>query len=402
MQSTDRLHALDAVRATALLLGVVLHGCDAFLQDFPMEQWRDQPSAVAATIYYVIHMFRMSAFYLIAGYFGCLLLQRRGVTGFMKDRAKRVAIPLFLFGPVILLTIPLAFVLGSLPHGSGLQALAQGRAQLPVASVGNTGLLLHLWFLYYLLIFYVAALALRWLLDVVDPQGRIAALCDRVVALVMQGLWGPVLISLPIAACLWHQKWWSEWMGLPAPQSLVPVSSALIGYGLPFALGWLLQRQTDRLLELRTKWLPYLVVAVALTVFCTNTIGTTPLWTGPNLARTTRVFYVAAYAIGMWCWIFALVGLAVRFLSAPRPALRYLADASYWIYLMHLTTVKFFVTLLRPLDWNWSIKLAITFGGSMLILLLTYQWLVRFTWIGAVLNGRRYPRAAPATAVKAL
>jgi hypothetical protein len=30
--------------------------------------------------------------------------------------------------------------------------------------------------------------------------------------------------------------------------------------------------------------------------------------------------------------------------------------------------------------------------GSMPILLVTYHYLVRFTWIGAILNGRRHPR----------
>ena len=35
MQPADRLHALDAVRAYALLLGVVLHSAAAFLEGFP-------------------------------------------------------------------------------------------------------------------------------------------------------------------------------------------------------------------------------------------------------------------------------------------------------------------------------------------------------------------------------
>jgi glucan biosynthesis protein C len=63
MQPADRLHALDAVRAYALLLGVVLHSAAAFLENFPIPMWQDTPSAGAAVIYYVIHMFRMSAFF---------------------------------------------------------------------------------------------------------------------------------------------------------------------------------------------------------------------------------------------------------------------------------------------------------------------------------------------------
>jgi hypothetical protein len=47
---------------------------------------------------------------------------------------------------------------------------------------------------------------------------------------------------------------------------------------------------------------------------------------------------------------------------------------------------------MRPYDWHWTVKLAICVGGSMPILLVTYHYLVRFTWIGAILNGRRHPR----------
>ncbi len=411
MQPADRLHALDAVRAYALLLGVVLHSAAAFLENFPMPIWQDEPSTVAAAIYYVIHMFRMSAFFLIAGFFARVLVERRGVKAFVKDRAKRVAVPLFLFGPVVLLLISVGFMLGALPHGLDfLLSLAQtpspaaapAAAETPAAAGGvNTA---HLWFLYYLLIFYALALALRWVVSAVDRRGILAAAADRIVAFVMRGPWGPVLIAVPIAAFLWQLPTWTEWLGLPAPVSLVPDPSALVGYGVAFGLGWLVNRQTPRLLALSKTWLLYLVLAVALTVFCLATIGTTPRWQGPNLAGLDRALYTAAYVVGIWCWIFAFVGAAVRFLSNPSPITRYLADASYWIYLLHLATIIFFLTLLRPYDWHWSIKFAIMIGGSMPILLVTYHFLVRFTWIGAILNGRRHPRPAqlppadPATA----
>lgn len=400
MQPADRLHALDAVRAYALLLGVVLHSAAAFVENFPMAMWRDEPSTVAALMFYVIHIFRMSAFFLIAGFFARVLVERRGVKAFVLDRAKRVAVPLFVFGPVVLILIGFGFALGALPHGldflmSQVQApppgAAPAAAQAPAGGGINTA---HLWFLYYLLIFYALTLGLRWLVHAVDRRGVLAAAADRVVAFVMSGPWGPVLIALPIAAFLWQRSDWTEWLGLPAPSELTPNLTALIGYGLAFGLGWLLNRQVERLLALSKTWLLYLVLAIALTVFCLATIGTTPRWAGSNLAGLARVLYAAAYVVGMWCWIFAFVGAAVRFLSNPNPVTRYLADASYWIYLMHMTTIVFFLTLLRPYDLHWSIKFAIMVGGSMPILLVTYHYLVRFTWIGAILNGRRHPRRA--------
>jgi glucan biosynthesis protein C len=300
--------------------------------------------------------------------------------------------------------IPVGFVLGALPHGVDyLMQLAQTAQQpaptpaplaagQPAAAAGGGINLAHLWFLYYLLLFYALTLAIRWLVPLVDKRGVLAAGADRVVAFVMSGVWGPVLIALPIAVYLYQLDTWAEWLGLPAPFLLVPNTLALIGYGMAFGLGWLLNRQVEQLLALQKLWVVYLVAALALTAFCLTTIGTTPRWAGPNLQGTDRLLYTAAYTVGLWCWVFAFVGAAVRFLSKPNPVTRYLADASYWVYLMHMTTVLFFITLLNPLDWHWSIKPAISVGGSMPILLVTYHYLVRFTWIGAILNGRRHPR----------
>jgi len=215
----------------------------------------------------------------------------------------------------------------------------------------------------------------------------------------MRGIWAPVLIALPIAAYLWQQPNWNEW---DLPVALLPMSpGASIVYGVPFGLGWLLHRQLPLLLGLQRIWLAYLIAALALTVLCLAILGVTPRWAGPVLAGAERSLFTAAYAVGQWCWVLALVGAALRFLSKPHPATRYLADASYWVYLMHFMTISFFIALVRPFDWHWGVKLAIMIGGSMLLLLPSYHYFVRFTWIGAILNGRRHPRPAKSPPVDA-
>jgi fucose 4-O-acetylase-like acetyltransferase len=80
MPSSDRLHALDAVRAFALLLGIALHATQPFVAGLP---WitREAPSDVLASVFYTIHMFRMPVFFLIAGFFGRTMLERRAATG---------------------------------------------------------------------------------------------------------------------------------------------------------------------------------------------------------------------------------------------------------------------------------------------------------------------------------
>jgi len=94
-----------------------------------------------------------------------------------------------------------------------------------------------------------------------------------------------------------------------------------------------------------------------------------------------------------WGMIFGLVGLFRQFLSGERYWVRYLSDASYWMYLAHLPLV------ILAQDWtrDWEIPrllkfLAICWGVSGL-LLLTYRYLVRYTPIGSLLNGvRAHPK----------
>jgi peptidoglycan/LPS O-acetylase OafA/YrhL len=96
--------------------------------------------------------------------------------------------------------------------------------------------------------------------------------------------------------------------------------------------------------------------------------------------------------VASWCWIFAFVGAAERFLSRPSPTWRYVADSSYWLYLMHLPVLVVPGVVFQALDWHWSVEYPLTLAVTVAILLLSYHTLVRFTAIGAILNGRRHPR----------
>src|SRR5690606_38476394 len=99
--NTERLHALDAVRGGALLLGVVAHMSMSF---WPIPFWpiRDNdPSGALLSSFFVMHIFRMSVFFVMAGFFARLVLGTRGLRGFVLDRAKRIAVPLVVSWPLL-------------------------------------------------------------------------------------------------------------------------------------------------------------------------------------------------------------------------------------------------------------------------------------------------------------
>ena len=100
----------------------------------------------------------------------------------------------------------------------------------------------------------------------------------------------------------------------------------------------------------------------------------------------------------VWLFIFSFTGLFLRYLSAPSIKMRYLSDASYWIYLVHLPLTAFFPVLLGHLPWPAFIKFTIVLSLSTAISALTYHYFVRATFIGQALSGRKYPLKKPAGA----
>ena len=75
-----------------------------------------------------------------------------------------------------------------------------------------------------------------------------------------------------------------------------------------------------------------------------------------------------------------------------RTVRRYLADASYWIYLAHLPLVMALQVAMSRVQWPWFVEFALTLAVAMALLLISYDLFVRNGFIGAWLNGRRKPR----------
>ncbi|WP_198671605.1 acyltransferase family protein, partial [Desertihabitans aurantiacus] len=101
--TTPRLHGLDALRAGALLLGIVLHTLMPFMPGIGWLVVDSRTSVVAGIPVMVIHLFRMHLFMMLAGYFGRMVLHRRGSASYLRDRTLRILLPLVAFwAPAVL------------------------------------------------------------------------------------------------------------------------------------------------------------------------------------------------------------------------------------------------------------------------------------------------------------
>ncbi len=201
-----RLHALDAVRGSALLLGLVLHSTMSFILPIPAAD--SSPSTTLAVIFYVIHIFRMAVFYFIAGFFAHMVFHRRGLGNFVKDRAKRIGIPLII-GWIVIAPPTIAVTIWGLIRTYGLETL-QSSAEQSLGGFPWT----HLWFLYYLCIFYLLALLLHWFVSrVVDRSGRLRSCIDRIISSAVRFNFIRILLAAPICLNLYFNDSWILWGG---------------------------------------------------------------------------------------------------------------------------------------------------------------------------------------------
>ncbi len=402
MEKQDRLHALDAVRAYALLLGIVLHATMSFLPALAARGWPivdNSPSDTLSVTFSVIHIFRMTTFFVMAGFFARLVLYRRGMKEFIRDRRKRILVPFAASWPLVLALIGASMSWALLKAGKPL-------VPPPAPPAGSHVFLpfplTHLWFLYVLLLLYVWVLGVRWLANtVVDRNGKLRTMLDAALRFTTDIPLAPFILAAPVAAALYATPNWVTWGGIPTPDnSLIPNLAATVGYATAITVGWFLQRQSQILASFQRWWVGYFAAALALTIVCLN-IGGTPAVTEPiNLVGTLRALYAGLYGVAIWCWTFAILGAASRFLSTESPVRRYLADSSYWLYILHLPLVFALQALVTDWPIHWAFKFTFIVGVAVGLLLLSYHYWVRPTYIGEVLNGKRFPRRPTSTPVQ--
>jgi glucan biosynthesis protein C len=377
----SRYHALDSLRAAMMFLGIYLHAVVAYS---PNGGWPFKPPQLTTTLDYsmiVIHVFRMPVFYVMAGFFAALLLQRYGSGRAIANRFWRIAVP-FVVGWIVI--FPLAMFLATFARRGldpAVDFILSGRF-LDHAHP------LHLWFLEYLIVFYVLAAVVVVPLPHVMPSGMRAALLGFFRS-VVRSVWAP--LSLGVLSFLALLPMTHAW--LEDPPGFVPAVRLVVAYGIPFGFGWLLFANADLLDVLRERGWLYTAVAVLACIAYLVLLF--------SFADRGMAFYAlrAAHALAMWCLILGTTGLFLRYLSGHSALRRYLCDSSYFLYIAHLPVIMLFQLILLDVPLPPLAKIALVLVATIAVLLPLYRYGVRPTFIGAVLNGRKYPGAlTPATA----
>lgn len=383
-----RLHALDALRVSAMLLVVSLHAALAYTQgNVPRLLWgvHDPAGQPGFDLFCWWAMgVSLPLFFTMAGFFAADLHDQLGPTGFVKNRVRRLFVPSVGAGLIVLPLTLYAWAYGWLVtgrctlreilrlkfHGPGMDAL-YGPA--------------HLWFLEYLVCMLVAFWAVRRLW----PARRAGALVSRL----LTARWGPLVLAVPTAAILWVSR---ERVGLDVALdrhntfAIDPIR--LLHHGLFFAVGVRLQAFRDDLGRFRSPALLYLALAVP--VFAARAYLLPRDWAHP-LAGAPALLLVVLGGLFAWLIVFGFLGAALLWFDRPRPAVRYLADSSFWMYLCHFPIVGLVQADLFRLAWPAGVKCAVVWSLTMALGLSSYQVLVRHTVVGFWLSGARRRPADP-------
>ena len=385
---STRLHYLDATRAFALLLGIVFHASLSFMPVFIGWAVMDvSTSYIAGGFALISHTFRMALFFLIAGFFSAMVLNKTRTRDFLQSRAVRLGVP-FIVGWFLLRPL---LVSGWIAGGQSMRgevdisaSFSQGFASLtnlPHELFVGT----HLWFLYYLILFTLSAIALRsCVLRIPGLHEATLALGNKLIRFLAGAKSAPLLLAVPTACCLW---WMNHW-GIDTPdKSLVPLWPVFCLYFGCFLIGWAFQHNRERFqvyscLSLFNGVLALISISVliALTPYESQPGYECYLW--------VKALFCLAYGITMWTLIPLTLGLCKKLFSSPKAWISYLSNASYWLYLIHLPLVVALQIAVAELSFHWGVKWAMVCGGTIVIGLLTYEAGVKNTMIGDILNGR--------------
>jgi glucan biosynthesis protein C len=202
-------------------------------------------------------------------------------------------------------------------------------------------------------------------------------------------MWAWPVLILPMAGALWGMSYW----GMDTPdRSLWPHWPVLAVYGGFFGLGWLFARRPDAITSFGRLTLMRGLCAAGGFVLTVKLSGIQADPGHPHYLAA-RVAFTLGYAVLMWTLVSLTLGIFRKCFSQARPAIRYLADSSYWVYLFHLPVVVWLQVGVAEVPVNWSLKLIFVSGTTIGLALLTYDLFVRPTFLGQILNGRRRPRA---------
>lgn len=378
----DRLHGLDALRAIAMFLGVVLHAAIAYkvvaIPTWPHDA--DSTNYCWDYLYAFIHSFRMPLFYLIAGFFCRMLFNKIGEQAFVQHRIKRIVIP-FVCSVIILLPLT---IFPFLLYKNLLNTNWDWSTSISLSGkqVLRWNGMAHFWFLYYLIFYYVAFIVFSR----ITRLPAFKAKTERITTVIRNNdRWNIYLMAGCIAIItvllLLHKE-----LLFGVDTGIIPNPVYLTFYGLFFFAGCLINIRPAYFDFIKRNAYALLIPGVIISGF---SFYLEFLLAAPADEQWHRLLIKLLFAVQCVLLVNGFLGLFLRLFVRDSAMWRYFSDASYWVYLLHLGIIAMLQIWLVNKPILSGVKFGIVLTTTTAICLITYHLLVRFTIIGKYLHGER-------------
>lgn len=366
---STRLHHWDFARALYLVLGIPFHAAVIYSLSHEWAVSSPEKSQSLTWLADFIHTFRMPGFFLLAGLFAMMLIERKGAWPWLKSRLFRLGLPLLsatvLIVPAQILISGLAGVLnGAIPPSD-----LGGHLAAQLTHFGEPWIS-HLWFLWVLIAYCIGLAALQVL-----SRGKLGRSLDRLVEWIAENR----ILSLATFAAICE-------LAARAQEIVVAASpyygNAVINYNLYvvyFAFGAVVQ-SSGRLNALLLRPGPLAALAgAALVIFSQGA------W--PNLFVHT--LKVMAGITGALMIVGFISNLAHRHCNRPDARVRKLVDASFTVYLFHHPVIMALAAAFLLVDLPPVLEFAIIATSAGLISYAIHLAVSRSPALTLMFNGVR-------------
>ncbi|HYB99658.1 MAG TPA: acyltransferase [Candidatus Limnocylindrales bacterium] len=389
MTDSTRRTDIDWLRIAATYLLFVFHVGKVF-DPAPFFHIRSQELSMGFTVLCgFISLWHMPLFFMLAGWSAAASLSARGGGAFLRERGRRLALPLLagcvLFGPIMKyaelssgLDLNHRTLRMSAEHQNAIAPLLS--EPLEIAPDFEESFLEflpsfftdldrftwgHLWFVAYLLALTVALMPL--MLAMLRWKGRLAQPRPWM-------LYAPMALLVVVQLTM-RERW-------PGIYNLYDDWANVAYYAIFVASGFALATQPQVEELVASRWKVSLGIAVATSL---------ALLTGLLGLVQSKTLMLVGPAVAGWCYVLALLGIGRRMLIASGPAHAYLSESTFPVYILHQVAIivvgYWLIRLTLPLPLEFVLLVAASLTATMGI----YHYLVRPFALPRLLLGMKPP-----------
>ncbi len=352
----QRRHELDWLRVFAFFLLIFFHAGMPFVA----HNWHINNAETSIGMTYLwdfFHNWRMPLLFVISGAGIWYALGNKTGTAFVKERMTRLLIPL-VFGVFVIVAPQVYFqrmfegqifnsYIDFYPHFFDGHVFEGGKLNPSGNFTPN-----HLWFIYALFFYCIAALPL--LLFLKSSYGKLAL--NKFTNLLTMPM-GIYIMLLPLYLSLRYLKPY----GMEYVFEYYHLVLVVIGFILVSRDKIMVSIQSHRLVSIiiATGFISYSMYAAI------NSIS----------LSLDSMYFLNAFGYGSL--IFAFLGYARRYLNFSNAFLKYTNEAVYPFYILHQTITVMLAFYIVPMDMNIWIKFLMTSLGTAVFTLAIYHFLIK-------------------------